>query len=133
MAFHRYPFLVKILDEFIVAERESRGSVGLEPISVLRAYLERLRDSNTPLPRWGGSPNKLAIARACGIERNVFYDHPKALQLLSAYAERETSSQVSMVTVSPPNHLQVRSSKQSPWGDILERAQCVTAPLGVGE
>jgi len=80
----------QVLQEF---DEQERGSSPLkDPVELLRRYLERLRESNSPLPRWGGGPNKLAIARACGIERNSFYDNPEMMRLLSTWIEDETST-----------------------------------------
>jgi hypothetical protein len=77
IAFHRYPSLVKILDDVIMAQRESCAAVWPEALSALREYLERLRIDNKELPRRHGLPNKLAIARCCGINRSFFYYYPQ--------------------------------------------------------
>ena len=110
-AFYTNRTVIQMIEQF--DERECAGSPHMDLIQVLRAYLENLRKSKAPLPRWGGRPNKFAIARACGIARDAFYDRPEFLQLLSEYAENETSGRSSIVAVQPRNRRHGRYTVQS--------------------
>jgi hypothetical protein len=59
------------------------------PVDQLRAYLQNLADNDQPLPWRGGLPNKIAIARACGFDRDVFYTNPEAIGLFRAFVHKE--------------------------------------------
>lgn len=59
--------------------------------SALCQYLENLRLVGDKLPRRGGRPNKVAIARSCGFERDVLYSYPSVIAILEAYDQREHS------------------------------------------
>lgn len=73
------------------ADREDRFKFKLSilesPALHLRQYLRHLSASGIPLPRRGGRPNKVQIARACGINRNVLHGSPELLLLLDAHAD----------------------------------------------
>lgn len=73
-----------MLADFEAWER-AQCQVPIDPVASLRKYLKGLRDTGALLPRNGGRPNKLAVARACEFDRNVFYGNPEALQLLQEH------------------------------------------------
>lgn len=52
---------------------------------LLVRYLEWLRDSGKPLPRRAGKPNKAAIARGCGFDRDALYSNTEVVALLDAF------------------------------------------------
>lgn len=64
------------------------------PVDQLRAYLQNLIDTDQPLPWRGGLPNKMAVARACGFDRDVFYTNPEAIELLSDFVREESHRRI---------------------------------------
>ncbi|MBU3695428.1 TniQ family protein [Dechloromonas sp.] len=58
-------------------------------VATVRMYLAELRSLGEPLPRRGDKPHRLAIAKACGIDRGVFYRNEDALELIASYAASE--------------------------------------------
>jgi hypothetical protein len=64
------------------------------PVDQLRAYLQNLIDTDQPLPWRGGLLNKMAVARACGFDRDVFYTNPEAIELLSAFVCKESHRRI---------------------------------------
>lgn len=84
-----HPSVAQILEEFDEQERRRTGIGEQNPLKRLRMYLDGLRRNDDRLPLWKGRPNKLAIAKACGIGREVFYTDPQALKLINEYAKRE--------------------------------------------
>lgn len=93
--FHRtvltsFPSVVAMLTAFDEAERRQMGWAGLRPIEALRAYLDDLRVCGKPLPMGKhGRPNRLAIAKACGFDRNCFYEDASLAAVLDRYAAEE--------------------------------------------
>jgi len=76
----------EMLESFNQEEIERRGIRGKDDLGNLFRYLENLKKSNSPLPiAHKGKPNKLVIAHACGIDRNIFYKNPKATAILKHY------------------------------------------------
>lgn len=61
----------------------------LKPIEALTDYLHRLTASQTDLPCRNGSPNKVAIAKACGFKRDVLYSASTFDALLSEHLRRQ--------------------------------------------
>jgi hypothetical protein len=80
-------------DAFINDKRsksaETQKETKSNPADQLRTYLMNLADNDQPLPWRGELPNKFAIARACGFDRDVFYTNPEAIELLHAFALEE--------------------------------------------
>jgi len=71
-------------------QRKSKEeSADPSPIVVLQEYLEGLRKQKLPLPKRGTSPNKRAIAKACGFDRNVFYKCMQVANLLATFTSGE--------------------------------------------
>ncbi len=58
-------------------------------VAAVRLYLAELRALGDPLPRRGGKPQRQAIAKACGIDRNAFYNNPEIVRLVDNYAASE--------------------------------------------
>jgi hypothetical protein len=85
---YKYPAVVALLDEFDGNERQS--GAGDSPIVMLKRYLNNLRDSGQPLPRYGGKLNKVAIAKAGNFCRDFFYKNPEVAAHLKAYASTES-------------------------------------------
>lgn len=69
-------------------------TIAESPALRVERYLQRLTASGLPLPRRGGKLNKLKIAQACGVNRNVLYANPELLRLLDAHVD---------VTCNPPS------------------------------
>lgn len=52
----------------------------------LCCYLNALRMAGQALPRSAnGQPNKLAIAKACGVGRSLLYNRPELMALLESH------------------------------------------------
>ncbi|MFM0721163.1 TniQ family protein [Paraburkholderia strydomiana] len=64
------------------------------PVDQLRAYLQNLADNDQPLPWRAGLPNKIAVARACGFDRDVFYSNPEAIGLFRAFVRKERDRRI---------------------------------------
>jgi hypothetical protein len=86
--FYVRPKLALALDDAYKAERTRRGAHYFDPTERLRIYLEDLRASDKQIPRWGGKPHLLAIAAACGIDRNHFYKGAEALHLVREFSQK---------------------------------------------
>ena len=85
--FYDNPEAVAMLDKFDKEERQFRGIKKRDDIGDLQQYLESLKSSNSILPRYqNAQPNKVAIAKACGIDRNIFYSNPEAAAILKKYS-----------------------------------------------
>ena len=85
--FYDNPEAVSMLDKFDEEERKFMGIKKRDDIGDLQQYLEELKRSNSILPRnTNGQPNKVAIAKACGIDRNIFYSNPDAAAVLKKYS-----------------------------------------------
>ena len=75
--------LAQLLDDAGLAEQKEKGLDLLKPIQVLHSYLAECLRTRQPIPRTpNGKPNKLAIATACGIDRNLFYKDAEARRLV---------------------------------------------------
>ena len=95
-----FPSVAAILAAFEEAERIQNNSDTMDPIAALQHYLGRLRDARESLPRSKrGRPNKLAIARACRFDRDVFYRNPEALALLEGNDALDVSRALKCVSV----------------------------------
>lgn len=75
-------------------------------LTALRQYLSGLRSTGEPLPRRAGKPNKIAIAKACGFNRNVLYTRPALIELLDSY-DQEERDQNGTVALEPLAALQM--------------------------
>ncbi len=91
------------------ANREPKVVRDSERVSV---YLRRLRESNEPLPRRKSRPNLVAIAKACGVHRNVFYEIREIAELLDDYAG-EDAKRFGVSTESDLAHLEAYLERQS--------------------
>jgi hypothetical protein len=86
--FHRNDFyghaeLTKLLIAADLAEQKKKGLELLKPIEVLRSYLADCHLNRKSIPRTpNGKPNKLAIASACSIHRQIFYNDAVARRLI---------------------------------------------------
>jgi len=74
------------LDEIFQTMR-SAPQIPVRPsaITALKQFLTNLKETGAPLPRRGGKPNKRAIAKACGFDRNMLYTNFEAVKLLNLY------------------------------------------------
>lgn len=77
--------IAKLIADFDKLERSAGAAT--RPIDALRQYLHDAKKSGTSLPLWGGRPNKLLIAQACGFSRQEFSRDPALLAELRAYAK----------------------------------------------
>jgi TniQ len=79
--------LTHLLVEADLAERKQNGLELLKPIQILGYYLAECHRTRKSIPRTpNGKPNKLAIATACGIDRNIFYKDAVARRLIDQVA-----------------------------------------------
>ena len=90
--FDQFPAVMTELERFDREEQQRRGEVARDAVGALREYLDELRTSGRPLPRWGGKANKLAIARACGFSRSEFYTNRAVRELIERYVAEETGT-----------------------------------------
>lgn len=85
-AFYTEPELLEVLEAFDAEERAQQSIRKRDDLGDLRRYLESLRRNGQELPRGRkGRISRLAIAKACGINRNRLYDDPEAVALLERY------------------------------------------------
>ena len=72
-----------LIEAFEAEEVAVRGIAKRDDLEILKQYLGELKERNLPIPRGeNGQPNKVAIARACGIHRNRLYRNPEIKKLL---------------------------------------------------
>ena len=81
-------------DDNRASSAEAPKATKPDPVDQLRAYLQNLIDTDQPLPWRGGLPNKMAVARACGFDRDVFYTNPEAIELLSDFVREESHRRI---------------------------------------
>lgn len=68
------------------SRNQRRNAVSAErPVAKLQRFLDKLVKSGSTLPRRGGRPNKAAIARACGFDRNALYHNEELVALLNTF------------------------------------------------
>ena len=85
------PFIQRESQEALLTQallnptRAQVAQARIGPVEKLRQYLNGLNETGTPLPRRGRKPNKRGIANACGINRDVLYDHPDAVAMLEEF------------------------------------------------
>jgi hypothetical protein len=73
------------LNEFDEDDRDRFALTERDDLKALVSYLDRLVEQGLDLPlSHRGKPNKLEIAKACGIDRNYFYKCKYALELINA-------------------------------------------------
>ena len=72
-------------------QRLTRAETAELQVQALRRYLTGLVDAGGSLPRRGDKPNKVEIARQCGINRDVLYDNATAIEVLEAHVREEAS------------------------------------------
>ena len=84
----------------------------------LNSYLDSLSKAGSTLPRRGGTPNKVAIAKACGFDRNVFYSQGAVALLLENF-DKEEQTRVSGRPLKDIDALKA----------YLEKLRRATAPL----
>ncbi|MBC7907262.1 MAG: hypothetical protein H7Y60_11020 [Rhodospirillaceae bacterium] len=70
-------------NEAVIA-RQKKGLERVSPLEKLENYLLGLRKTGALLPRRAGLPNKVAIAKAAGVDRNLFYNK-ECIALLEAF------------------------------------------------
>lgn len=91
--FYAYPALVAMLEAHDADERQQDREIPLDPLATIQNYLDQLRANDMQLPvGYGGKPNIVAISKACGFDRNVFYHKADARRLLSSAAVPKKSS-----------------------------------------
>ncbi|SDR27803.1 TniQ protein [Paraburkholderia fungorum] len=108
----RSPFIehhkIPSLYEVFVDDRRARAAPATkelrpDPADQVREYLQDLRARDQPLPWHGGNVNKIAIARACGFDRDVFYTNEAAIRLLHTAVREERLRRIaSGEPVDPP-------------------------------
>jgi hypothetical protein len=69
--------------------RKNTAQESISPITRLQQYFDSLLKSALPLPRRGGLPNKSAIARACGFDRDFLSRNSAIVSLLSKFESQE--------------------------------------------
>jgi ABC-type taurine transport system ATPase subunit len=75
-----------------IEEHQRLGAtVKLGGARAVQQYLQELRQDNRRLPLRSGKPNRLAIARACGIDRKVLYGNREAVTLLEAFVREQSA------------------------------------------
>jgi len=85
--FYYTPEAVAMLDKFDAEERQLKGIKKRDDLGDLQHYLEHLKKNKSMLPRHqNAQPNKVAIAKACGIDRSIFYTTPDAVAIIEKYA-----------------------------------------------
>lgn len=82
--------IAKMIADFDKLERSAGAAT--RPIDALRQYLHDVKKSGTSLPLWGGRPNKLMIAQACGFCRQEFSRDPELMAELNSYAKSHRSA-----------------------------------------
>jgi len=75
-----------LLDSFV-----ARTSMPCTPLIALQRYLEELQASRAQLPLRAGKPNKKAIAKACGFNRNVLYVNADVISLLDTFSSQQST------------------------------------------
>ncbi len=63
-------------------------------LNAIRQYLDLLKLKGEPLPRCGSKPHRHDIAKACGLDRSVFYKNDVVSKLVADYAEAEERKNV---------------------------------------
>lgn len=71
-----------LLNEIITG---SKRVPRLSSATLMCRYLDGLRKDGALLPRRAGIPNKAAIAKICGFDRNILYKNEEAMTLLNAF------------------------------------------------
>ncbi|WP_343676865.1 hypothetical protein [Paraburkholderia heleia] len=77
--------------------------------SIERQPLTNLADNDQPLPWRGDLPNKIAIARACGVDRDVFYTNPEAIGPFCAFVRKERDRRIAAGDFSDHPEARLRS------------------------
>lgn len=80
------------LEQYDREEQQLLGRVVRDAVGALRQYLDELRNSGRPLPRWCGKVNKLAISRACGFSRAEFYKNREVSGLIERHVAEEAGT-----------------------------------------
>lgn len=75
---------IVLLDNFT-----AQVAIPCTPIDALQSYLEGLQQRGEHLPLRSGQPNKVAIAKAGGFDRNLFYTNAEAASLLNTIASNQ--------------------------------------------
>jgi hypothetical protein len=77
--------LARLLDEARLEEEKHSQHGSLDPVDVLRAYLNERRKSGSGIPRKAnGKLNKRVIALDCGFSRSLFYKDREAVRMIEA-------------------------------------------------
>jgi hypothetical protein len=88
-----FPQLLERWDLYAKSRPKSHAKKKEECLGALRTYLQDLRDNGKKLPRQiAGSPNKVAVAAACGFSRHVLYAYPAVVALLDGFDKYERQS-----------------------------------------
>jgi len=87
------PQLLERWDLHAKSRPKSHAKLKEECLGALRTYLKDLHDDGKTLPRrLAGTPNKAAIAAACGLSRHVLYEYPAVVALLDEFDKSERQS-----------------------------------------
>ena len=76
-------------------KRKNRAKIKLvnvtetRDVQAVKQYLHDLTQSQQPLPRCGNKLNKVAIAHACGIDRNAIYNIKEIQKLLEKQSKQD--------------------------------------------
>jgi hypothetical protein len=85
--------LLERWDLYAKSRPKSHAKLKEECLGAFRSYLKDLRDNGKMLPRRiAGTPNKVAIAAACGLSRHVLYAYPAVVALLDEFDGNERQS-----------------------------------------
>jgi hypothetical protein len=76
-----------MLEAYDREERERLGGGHRTAHDAVKAYLDTLAVEGRSVPRSAsGQVNKLAVAKACNIHRNVLYNRPELMALLEGFS-----------------------------------------------
>ena len=83
---YNFPTVVAMLEAYDREERERLGGGHRTAHDAVKAYLDTLAIEGRSVPRSAsGQVNKLAVAKACDIHRNVLYNRPELMALLESH------------------------------------------------
>lgn len=83
---YNFPTVVALLEAYDQEDWERLGGGHRTAHDAIKAYLDTLAAEGKPVPQSAsGQVNKLAIAKACGINRNVLYSRPELMALLGSH------------------------------------------------
>ena len=79
-----------LIESFDIEDRNRASIEKRDDLAALKRYLAEIKRQDISLPRLpGGRPNKCAIAKASGFDRNIFYSVPTVAATLEDFARNE--------------------------------------------